>query len=171
MGIERTPLHQRQDHQSDDRGVKESSKRLRETHGSLRQAPGPSSGHLPGSIALTRDNLLYLQRTVGNRAVNRLIMTKLQISTPGDEYEREADKVAARAMTKPDAASESAHRITPLPPSEETIQGKQDSTINGDHQIEARLNDNGGGRPLPDGVRAFMEPHFGADFSRVRFAS
>jgi hypothetical protein len=26
----------------------------------------------------------------------------------------------------------------------------------------------GGGRPLPDGVRAYMEPRFGADFSRVR---
>ena len=36
-------------------------------------------------------------------------------------------------------------------------------------EIEQRLSgQRGGGRPLPDGVRAYMEPRFGADFGRVR---
>jgi Domain of unknown function (DUF4157) len=36
-------------------------------------------------------------------------------------------------------------------------------------EIEARLSQSkGGGRPLPDSVRSFMEPRFGVDFGRVR---
>jgi hypothetical protein len=35
--------------------------------------------------------------------------------------------------------------------------------------VEFRINQSkGGGSPLPDSVRAFMEPRFGMDFSRVR---
>ncbi|HJY81710.1 MAG TPA: hypothetical protein VKK81_11585, partial [Candidatus Binatia bacterium] len=38
--------------------------------------------------------LLQLQRTIGNRAVERLLQAKLAVSHPGDPYEREADRVA-----------------------------------------------------------------------------
>src|SRR5689334_9915764 len=50
---------------------------------------------------------LDLQRSVGNQAIQRLInspyiQTKLQVSTPGDPYEQEADRVADTVMRMPD---------------------------------------------------------------------
>jgi hypothetical protein len=45
--------------------------------------------------------IFRLQRVAGNRAVNQLIQTKLSISTPGDRYEVEADRVADRVMRSP----------------------------------------------------------------------
>lgn len=53
------------------------------------------------------DQILSLQRTVGNRAVQRLfksgaIQAKLKIGQPGDIYEREADQVAEQVMQMPD---------------------------------------------------------------------
>ena len=43
-----------------------------------------------------------LQRTIGNSATTRLLQTKLTVSDPGDEYEREADQVADQVMRMPD---------------------------------------------------------------------
>ena len=45
------------------------------------------------------DRILFLQRTIGNQAVQRLIKSgalqgKLRIGQPGDKYEQEADRVA-----------------------------------------------------------------------------
>src|SRR5215471_2714793 len=69
--------------------------------------------------------ILHLQRTLGNRAVGRLIQAKLNISHPDDPYKREADRVAdtVKRMTEPAATEEEgpqvqakplAERITPL---------------------------------------------------------
>src|SRR3989304_5445433 len=49
------------------------------------------------------DRLLFLQRTIGNQAVGRLIssgalQTKLRVNEPGDIYEQEADRVAEQVM-------------------------------------------------------------------------
>lgn len=41
----------------------------------------------------------HLQQTIGNRAVQRLIQAKLQVSQPGDKYEQEADHVARQVMS------------------------------------------------------------------------
>src|SRR5512137_1323143 len=51
--------------------------------------------------------LLHLQRTVGNRELQRLlssglIQAKLTVSRPDDIYEKEADQVADRVMRMPD---------------------------------------------------------------------
>lgn len=51
--------------------------------------------------------ILALQRTIGNQAVQRLLLSrqlqaKLQISEPGDKFEREADQVADRVMRMPE---------------------------------------------------------------------
>ncbi len=51
-------------------------------------------------LALPAD-ILALQRTVGNRAVTRLIQTKLTVGPAGDQYEQEADRVAAQVMRMP----------------------------------------------------------------------
>lgn len=58
------------------------------------------------------DRVLFLQRTIGNRAVQRLmksgaLQAKLRIGAPGDVYEREADRVAEQVMrmAQPQAVS------------------------------------------------------------------
>jgi hypothetical protein len=50
-----------------------------------------------------------------------------------------------------------------------SIQRATDGSFQAGGNIENRLNSSkGGGSPLPDEVRSFMEPRFGADFSQVR---
>jgi hypothetical protein len=53
------------------------------------------------------EKVLFLQRTAGNQAVQRLIKSgalqaKLSVSEPGDIYEQEADRVADQVMRMPD---------------------------------------------------------------------
>jgi hypothetical protein len=53
------------------------------------------------------DRILFLQRTIGNQAVQRLIKSgalqaKLRIGQPGDTYEQEADRVAEQVMRMPE---------------------------------------------------------------------
>jgi hypothetical protein len=55
------------------------------------------------------DQILFLQGTVGNKAVEGLltsgvIQAKLTIGKPGDIFEREADKVAEQVMRMPDSS-------------------------------------------------------------------
>ncbi len=49
----------------------------------------------------TPAGVLALQRTVGNRAVSRLIQAKLRVGPVGDLYEQEADRVAAQVVAMP----------------------------------------------------------------------
>ena len=54
--------------------------------------------------------ILSLQRTIGNQAVQRLIksgalQTKLKIGQPGDKYEQEADRVADAVMRMPEISN------------------------------------------------------------------
>jgi len=61
----------------------------------------------PQSISSPADQVLYLQRTIGNQAVQRLIKSgalhaKLKIGQPGDMYEQEADRVADEVMRMPE---------------------------------------------------------------------
>jgi hypothetical protein len=56
-------------------------------------------------------------------------------------------------------------------PEEEEIQTKRSPStdLQAGSNLESQLNSSqGGGSPLPDEVRTFMEPRFGADFSQVR---
>ncbi|MCD4677525.1 MAG: DUF4157 domain-containing protein [Desulfobacula sp.] len=57
----------------------------------------------PQSMSSPVDQVMYLQRTIGNQAVQRLIKSgalqaKLRIGQPGDKYEQEADRVADAVM-------------------------------------------------------------------------
>jgi len=57
------------------------------------------------------EQILYLQRTIGNRAVERLIKSgglqaKLRIGQPGDKYEQEADRVAEQVIADAKAPEE-----------------------------------------------------------------
>ena len=67
-------------------------------------AKRPESSKSAGSVA---DRILFLQTTVGNKAVQRMIASgslqaKLSVSKPGDIYEQEADRVAEDVMRMPD---------------------------------------------------------------------
>ncbi len=53
------------------------------------------------------DQILFLQRTIGNQAVQRLIKSgnlqgKLRVGQPGDRYEQEAERMADTVMNKPE---------------------------------------------------------------------
>lgn len=64
------------------------------------------------------DRILFLQRTIGNQAIQRLIKSgafqaKLRIGQPGDVYEQEADRVAEQVMRMPDIQPQSVQRKCP----------------------------------------------------------
>ena len=77
-----------------------------------------------GSKASSVDRILYLQRTIGNQAVSRLIRSKalqakLRIGQPGDIYEQEADRVAEAVMRMPEP--EMQRQVEPEEEEEEEI--------------------------------------------------
>jgi hypothetical protein len=137
-----------------------------------------------------------LQRTIGNQAILRLMRSgnlraKLTVSRPDDIYEQEADSVADEVMRMPEPQvqrqpkkeeEELLHRthigstITPLSrkeagEEEELLQKEErpDRVTETTHAIEANIDSlRGGGQPLADSTRAFMEPRFGADLGHVR---
>ncbi len=56
----------------------------------------------PDDIPLTTQNILFLQRTIGNRATTKFIQARLKVGQPNDVYEQEADRVAEQVMRMPD---------------------------------------------------------------------
>ncbi len=54
----------------------------------------------------TPQNMLNLQRTIGNQAVGRMIQAKLKIGQPGDKYEQEADQIADTVLSIPDTQAQ-----------------------------------------------------------------
>ncbi|MDY6783731.1 MAG: DUF4157 domain-containing protein [Cyanobacteriota bacterium] len=111
------------------------------------------------------------------------IQTQLKIGQPGDKYEQEADAKAAEVMKMEDPAAESeveeessenarqkqplAETITPLVQRQETVGQKGNEQGKNSAKIEQKLGQ-GGGQPLEQETRSFMESRFGADFSGVR---
>jgi hypothetical protein len=120
--------------------------------------------------------LRQLQRSYGNSYVGRVIQAKLTVNQPGDIYEQEADRMAAQVMTI--AAPQSDHSIQrEIEPKKEkekiqmmpSLQLAADGNREVGENLENQLNSSkGGGSPLPNEVRSFMEPRFGADLSQVR---
>lgn len=66
----------------------------------------PAKGRPPHGVSSSVDYVLRLQRTAGNRAVQRLfnseIQAKLKIGPPNDIYEQQADRVADEVMRMPE---------------------------------------------------------------------
>ncbi|MDJ0708550.1 MAG: DUF4157 domain-containing protein [Leptolyngbyaceae cyanobacterium MO_188.B28] len=117
------------------------------------------------------------------------VQAKLTVGQPGDKYEQEADAPADRvmAMSAPEVTEVDnppnplgIQRFSPVAndelqqqpdEEEETVQAKgqmgQAPAVT--PSLEARLNINkGGGEPLSEKTRGFMEPRFGQDFSQVQ---
>ena len=120
------------------------------------------------------------------------VQAKLAISTPGDEFEQEADRVADQVMRMPDTAREPVGVSRLFAPSQLSRaclaceEGKYAHQQTGDEREERHLQSKGfqggakitcaaeapvtnlkGGRPLSAETRAYFEPRFGHDFSRV----
>jgi len=96
------------------------------------------------------------------------LQPKLTVSTPGDIYEREADRVADMVTRVPEHG-------TPRVAHVETDTKAQRSIGSGaaSQWLRPEIGDRiqamrGDGRPLTTSERQFMEPRFGADFSAIR---
>ena len=73
------------------------------------------------------DKILFLQRTVGNQAVQRMVRSrtlqpKLKIGQPGFIYEQEADRVADAVMRMPEPRIQ--RQVEPEEEEEEPLQSK-----------------------------------------------
>lgn len=99
------------------------------------------------------------------------VQAKLTVSTPGDRFEQEADRVADQVMTMPTATDlagvedqdEGSVAGKPL------VQRQSDSVPQVSDKLEGWLAARqGSGRPLEDQDRSFMESRFGVDLSAVR---
>jgi len=93
------------------------------------------------SMSLPVDQVLYLQRTIGNQAVQRLIKSgtlqaKLKIGQPGDKYEQEADRVADAVMRMPERGVQ---RQEEPEEEEELVQGKTLETVQQQPEEEEEL--------------------------------
>ena len=164
----------------------------RENRVSQMKKTGPSQ-----PISSPVEQILFLQRTIGNQAVGMLIQSgglqaKLRIGQPGDKYEQEADRVAEQVMRMPEMQVANETKVS-NPALNNPIQRKCPGRKNGNkiekeedekklqkkeasgtthevtQELESRIHVvHGGGQPLPWQVRAFYEPRFGVDFSGVR---
>jgi hypothetical protein len=128
----------------------------------------------PGAIGRAR-MMQTLQRSVGNAGLSRMlgttVQTKLSVGAPDDVYEQEAEQVADKVMSVPAAVSPPAAPPAPASMSQRQLQAQAASGTEqpASSAVEAHVNSSrGAGQPLPDSVRAAMEPRFGQDFSGVR---
>lgn len=141
--------------------------------------------------------LLGLQRTHGNRAVQRLVnerirptvQPKLKVGQPDDEPEREAERVADAVMRMPRigaptpvqrrsirsiqrecAGCEEREREEEILRTKPVGPGRTDGEIGTQAAVPPLVGDvlRSPGRPLDPVSRAFMESSIGHDFSRVR---
>lgn len=104
------------------------------------------------------------------------VQTKLAISTPGDEYEQEADELAGQVMRMPDPMVQRqckgcSDALAPSPSDEEDepqIQ-RQANGEGGTGEVASDFTSRlGAGAPLDTASRAYFEPRFGHDFGNVR---
>jgi hypothetical protein len=108
------------------------------------------------------------------------IQTKLAITKLGDDSEQEADRTAEQVMRTPEPRPQRASPFSGGPPKFHTEQSgleseslplKRDQAVDmGQMASPPSVPEvlRSPGQPLDPGTRAFMEPRFGYDFSRVR---
>lgn len=161
-----------------------------ESHASLL---GDSRLNLPANAGQRAQLVSDLQRSYGNAYVQRLlksraVQAKLTVNPPGDKYEQEADRVAEAVtsastaevqrqaeeeeeeMQMKRAGDQTGLEVQRQEEEEEMIQSKAVSRApEVSEDLEARIKgEEGKGEPIPDTLRASLEPHFGRDFSEAR---
>ena len=103
-----------------------------------------------------------------NKLLGKPLQRKLAINEPGDEYEREADRVAEQVMQMPEPERGPGVAESPRTPLvQRRVNGGGPTGIGTAPQIVHDVL-NTPGQPLDASTRAFFEPRFGHDFSSVR---
>lgn len=117
-----------------------------------------------------------------------VVQPKLEVGAADDEYEREADRVADEVMRMQEPAEHSAvsYLQSAIGGQRSVVSRQPSASSSGSSspiahhssppagiavppEVEARIQGlRGGGRPLSEPERAFFEPRFGFDFSKVR---
>ena len=158
--------------------------------------PGPASKAVRSGCEA--HPILELQRSLGNQRVAALIrakrltaegrilplQAKLMVGAVDDPHEREAEGASERVVRMPDAAlGRGAHgarggseeggglaaAVSPMGQRDARRGGLDGGSFEAGAGVEAQVSQSKGrGAPLPESVRAFMEPRFGADFAEVR---
>ena len=125
-------------------------------------------------------HILELQQTIGNKATINLlqqsqskpVQTKLEVGSPNDRYEHEANQVADAVMqsstkqvqTKQSGLANFIQRLAGGQNGGDTIGGSKVSP-----EVESRIQSSrGSGQALEGNTRSHMEQAFGVDFSKVR---
>lgn len=104
-----------------------------------------------------------------------LVQAMLAINEPGDEYEQEADRVAEQVMRMPDHVLQS--KCAKCDKDEEKILQAKESPrqepISQSQGVPPIVHEvlRSPGKPLDPATRAYMEPRFRHDFSKVRVHS
>ena len=102
------------------------------------------------------------------KLLGRSLQTTLRVNEPGDEYEREADRVVAQVMEMPKGQSEDSVQQGPSRPLVQR-HADQPSSASAEPALPLVSNVLGtSGQPLDRATRAFFEPRFGHDFRFVR---
>lgn len=110
-----------------------------------------------------------------------VVQRALQVSQPGDRWEREADEMADEVMRMPDPGLSRTRgwgliqrcpdgSCRPDEDSMDVMRAVDHSSPVGDASLAAvsAVGPVGAGRPLSSRERSFFEPRFNRDFSRVR---
>jgi hypothetical protein len=132
------------------------------------RASGQSHGHATGAFMEPKFEHDFSQIPVHPKTPARL-QRKLTVNTPGDVYEQEADMVAEKVMRM---ATQATPHVQPQTEEEKLVQ--HETTGEAEIQTVPPIVDEvlrSPGHPLDADTRAFMEPRFGQDFSRVRVHS
>lgn len=95
------------------------------------------------------------------------IQAKLEVGSPNDAAEAEADSVAERILEMETPVDENTESEEILTVSETPNTTGTTRTLTGDAEQTVRSS-LGRGKPLPKSTRSFFEPRFGRDFSDVR---
>jgi len=101
------------------------------------------------------------------------VQPKLEVSSPDDPAEKEAERMAEAVIRMPEGEGDkrppSQGLIDTVGPSVgRSVQGGRQSGGGDGDALENQIGSLGSGRPLPDGVRSEFEGKMGRDFSGVR---
>lgn len=146
----------------------------RSTANADRTLDRPESERYPSARRPEPHAVLRLQRSHGNRVVQRLVddhrRPELAFGRADDEREREAERVARRVASgsdpsgpRPVEVAEPTGRTGPAV----RPRTSRDDTVGESPTVVADVL-RSPGRPLPPATRAFMERRFGHDFADVR---
>lgn len=102
------------------------------------------------------------------KLLGKSLQRKLVINEPGDEHEREADRVAEQVMRMPDVpVDREASPISAMPLVQRRVNGGSAAGLGTAPQIVHDVL-NSPGQPLDAATRAFFEPRFNYDFGNIR---